>query len=63
MTPLKTRRERRISAARERMLDALVRGGADPEALEIISRPAKRTGRLSRFLGTDVELIARRVVR
>ena len=58
-----SRRERRISKARERMLDVLVRGGADPAALEIISRPAARTGRLSRLLGTDVELIARTVVR
>lgn len=52
-------REKRIARERERMLDVLVRGGADPEALEIIRRPAARTGRWARLTGRDVELIAR----
>jgi hypothetical protein len=52
-------RERRIGRERERMLDVLARGGADPEALEIIQRPAVKAGRWARWLGRDVELIAR----
>jgi hypothetical protein len=56
-------REKRIARERERMLDFMVAGGADPEALEIIQRPAPRAGRWARLTGRDVELIARPVVR
>lgn len=51
-------REKRIARARERMLDALVCGGADPEALEIIQWPAPRVRWWDRLAGRDVELIA-----
>ncbi len=61
------RAERRIADARERMLDTLVRGGADPEALEIIQCTAESRGRIrdiwARFTGRNIELIAREMVR